>query len=151
MWLHQQTQNQNKTCCHSYLIQIYSYLLQTWWIAKLFFLSIYMSLCLQILGNVFRIDMTKMVEIEQLNKNWIRNSKQLISHFSVDCLFKCLQKALFSSFLNFSFMFAIFFFLIGIHSMRSWTATARHGVTRKKIFLLRFPENIGKKYQKNGM
>ena len=26
----------------------------------------------------------------------------------------------------------IFFFLIGIHSMQGWTATTRHGVTRKK-------------------
>ena len=25
-----------------------------------------------------------------------------------------------------------FFFLIGIHSMQGWTATSRHGVTRKK-------------------
>ena len=26
----------------------------------------------------------------------------------------------------------LLFFLIGIHSMQSWTATIRHGVTRKK-------------------
>ena len=28
--------------------------------------------------------------------------------------------------------FFLFFFLIGIHSMQVWTATIRHGVTRKR-------------------
>ena len=29
-------------------------------------------------------------------------------------------------------MFFFFFFLIGIHSVQGWTATTRHGVTRKE-------------------
>ena len=28
--------------------------------------------------------------------------------------------------------FSLFFFLIGIHSMQDWTATAKHGVTTKR-------------------
>ena len=41
-----------------------------------------MSLCLQILGNVFRIDMTKMVEIEQLNKNCKKFKTTYITFFN---------------------------------------------------------------------
>ena len=35
-------------------------------------------------------------------------------------------------FFSFGTIFALFFFLIGIHPMQGWTATTRHGVTRKE-------------------
>ena len=42
--------------------------------------------------------------------------------------------------------FLIFFFFIGIHSMQGWTATRRHGVTRKRITKrLKLTENLFRK------
>ena len=35
-----------------------------------------------------------------------------------------------------------FFFLMGIHSMQSWTATTRHGVTRKSIKRIKHTGNL---------
>ena len=39
------------------------------------------------------------------------------------------------------------FFLIGIHSMQGWTASTRHGVTRKRS--TKRLEHIGNQFRKN--
>ena len=47
---------------------------------------------------------------------------------------RCLYKnyALHTSQIRYRFLFMLYFFLIGIHSMQGWTATTRHGVKRKR-------------------
>ena len=48
--------------------------------------------------------------------------------------------------MNVSAVLIFFFFLIGIHPMQGWTATTRHGVTRKKTQKrLQDTENLFKK------
>ena len=84
--------------------------------------------------------------ITQSNINYLRKRK---SEYSCDLLHSKMNENifvdsfffhldLFVSWFFFSaciFVFSAisnFFFLIGIHSMQGWTATMRHGVTRKK-------------------
>ena len=75
-------------------------------------------------GNWRRARMDEMI------KKWSRESLYISCNYS--CTISFLVKILLVKLKNFYIKYAWIFFLIGVHSMQGWTATTRHGITRKE-------------------
>ena len=90
----------------------------------------------RVLGIIIDEDLTFTPHIEHITQKWkiaynrLTLYSTLSSHLALE-----LSKAFIRSKLEFSctvWFFFFCFFLVGIHPMQGWTATARHGVTRKE-------------------